>query len=86
VPVLLQVGSESLRELYVTDALVAAQPDARVEVLAGQAHEGMTTAPAQYVASVLGFLRADMRAVAASGMAAQSVARAQPGAESVTVQ
>ena len=62
VPVLLQVGSESPRELYVTDALAAALPDARVEVLAGQAHEGMTTAPAQYVASVLRFLRADTHA------------------------
>ena len=62
VPVLLQVGSESPREFYVTDALAATLPDARVEVLAGQAHEGMTTAPAQYVASVLRFLRADTAA------------------------
>ena len=60
VPVLLQVGSESPREFYVTDALAAVLPDVRVETLAGQAHEGMTTAPAQYVASVLRFLRADI--------------------------
>jgi pimeloyl-ACP methyl ester carboxylesterase len=58
VPVLLQVGSESPREFYVTDALAAALPDVRVETLAGQAHEGMTTAPAQYVASLLDFLQA----------------------------
>jgi pimeloyl-ACP methyl ester carboxylesterase len=44
-PVLLQRGSESPRELYVTDALAACLPDARIETLAGQAHEGMTTAP-----------------------------------------
>ena len=43
-----------------------------IDTLAGQAHEGMTTAPAQYVASVLGFLHADMRAVAASRMAANA--------------
>jgi hypothetical protein len=30
VPVLLQTGSESPRELYVTDALAAALPDARI--------------------------------------------------------
>ena len=38
-----EVGSERPRELYVTDALAAALPDARVESLQGQAHEGMTT-------------------------------------------
>ena len=56
-PVLLQVGTESPRDLYVTDALAAALPDARVEELQGQAHEGMTTAPEQYVQSVSRFLR-----------------------------
>ena len=55
-PVLLQVGSESLRDLYVTDALAASLPDARIEALVGQAHEGMTTAPEQYAASVIRFL------------------------------
>ena len=44
-PVLLQIGTESPRDLYVTDALAAVLPDARIEELAGQAHEGMTTAP-----------------------------------------
>ena len=55
-PVLLQVGSESRRDLYVTDALAAALPDVRIETLTGQAHEGMTTAPVQYAAAVTGFL------------------------------
>jgi pimeloyl-ACP methyl ester carboxylesterase len=55
-PVLLQIGSESPRNLYVTDALAAVLPDARIEPLAGQAHEGMTTAPALYARSVITFL------------------------------
>ena len=55
-PVLLQIGSESPRDLYVTDALAAALPDARIEELAGQAHEGMTTAPSLYAQSVIKFL------------------------------
>ena len=56
VPVMLQVGSESPRQLYATDALAAVLPDVRIETLVGQAHEGMTTAPRQYVESVAGFL------------------------------
>ncbi|MCC6792160.1 MAG: alpha/beta fold hydrolase [Thermomicrobiales bacterium] len=48
-PVLLLIGSESPREIYVTDALAAVLPDARISMLTGQAHEGMTTAPAQFV-------------------------------------
>ena len=55
-PVLLQVGEHSPREPYVTEALAAVLPDVRVEVLAGQAHEGMTTAPELYAASVTRFL------------------------------
>lgn len=51
-PVLLQTGSESPRDLYVTDALAAVLPDVRIDVLAGQAHEAMTTAPALYVQSL----------------------------------
>ena len=58
VPVLLQIGSESPRELYVTDALAAVLPDARIDTLAGQAHEGMTTAPEPYVETTLRFLLA----------------------------
>jgi pimeloyl-ACP methyl ester carboxylesterase len=56
VPVLLQVGSESPRDLYVTDALLAVLPDARVAELPGQAHEGMTTAPEMYAEMVMKFL------------------------------
>jgi len=55
-PVLLQIGSESPRRLYATDALAAYLPDVRIETLAGQAHEGMTTAPEMYAASVIRFL------------------------------
>lgn len=55
-PVLLQVGTESPRALYATDALAAALPDVRVEELPGQAHEGMTTAPEMYAAAVSRFL------------------------------
>jgi hypothetical protein len=55
-PVLLQIGSESPRHLFVTDALAAVLPDARIEELPGQAHEGMTTAPEMYAESVTRFL------------------------------
>jgi pimeloyl-ACP methyl ester carboxylesterase len=55
-PVLLQAGSESPRELYATDALAAVLSDARIEELPGQAHEGMTTAPDLYADSVSRFL------------------------------
>ncbi len=56
VPVLLQVGTESPRDLYATDALAAALPDVRIEELEGQAHEGMTTAPEMYAEAVARFL------------------------------
>jgi len=56
VPVLLQIGAESLRDLYVTDALAAVLPDVRIEELLGQAHEGMTTAPKMYAEAVSRFL------------------------------
>jgi hypothetical protein len=54
--VLLQVGSESERDLYFTDALAAVLPDVRIEPLPGQAHEGMTTAPEMYAEAVTRFL------------------------------
>lgn len=56
VPVLLQIGSESPRNLYITDAIAAVLPDVRIEELPSQAHEGMTTAPQMYAASVSRFL------------------------------
>ena len=55
VPVLLQIGTESPRDLYVTDALAAVLPDVRIEALPGQAHEGMTTAPQMYAEAVARF-------------------------------
>ncbi len=55
-PVLLQIGTESPRYLYATDALAAVLPDVRVGELQGQAHEGMTTAPEQYAEAVTRFL------------------------------
>lgn len=58
VPTLLQVGTESPRELYATDALAAVLPDVRIGELAGQAHEAMTTAPELYATSVERFLLA----------------------------
>jgi pimeloyl-ACP methyl ester carboxylesterase len=56
IPVLLQIGTESPRDLYVTDALAAVLPDVRIEELHGQAHEGMTTAPRMYAEAVSRFL------------------------------
>lgn len=55
-PVLLQAGTASPRDLFATDALAAVLPDARNEELDGQAHEAMTTAPALYAESVTRFL------------------------------
>jgi pimeloyl-ACP methyl ester carboxylesterase len=52
VPVVLQIGTESPRALYVSDALAAVLPVARIQELAGQAHEGMTTAPEMYAEAV----------------------------------
>jgi pimeloyl-ACP methyl ester carboxylesterase len=56
VPVMLQIGTESPRDLYVTDALASALPDVRIQELPGQAHEGMTTAPKMYAEAVSRFL------------------------------
>jgi pimeloyl-ACP methyl ester carboxylesterase len=64
-PVLLQTGSESPRELYATDALAAVLPDASIEVLPGQAHEGMTTAPEMYARMVTAFLLGGVRKLGA---------------------
>ena len=44
IPVHLQIGWESPRDLFVTDALAAVLPNALIGALPGQAHEGMTTA------------------------------------------
>jgi pimeloyl-ACP methyl ester carboxylesterase len=63
-PTLLQVGTESPRHLYMTDTLAATLPRARIEALAGQAHEAMTTAPAAYAQAVGRFLGAGAEATA----------------------
>ena len=55
-PVLLQVGAESPRDNFATDALAEALPDASLSELQGQAHEAMQTAPELYVNSVARFL------------------------------
>jgi pimeloyl-ACP methyl ester carboxylesterase len=55
-PVQLLVGTESPRDLYLTDMLDATLPNARVVELSGQAHEGMTTAPQLFVDAVTPFL------------------------------
>jgi hypothetical protein len=55
-PVLLQVGTESPRDLFATDALAGVLPDVRIGELAGQAHEAMTTAPRLYGEAVSSFL------------------------------
>ena len=55
-PVQLLVGTESPREIYLTDALLGVLPDARVTPLEGQAHEGMTTAPDLFVDAISAFL------------------------------
>ena len=65
-PVMLQIGSESPRHLYATDALAAVLPDCRIDTLDGQAHEAMTTAPEQYISSVVSFLKDTSRKVAAA--------------------
>jgi pimeloyl-ACP methyl ester carboxylesterase len=55
VPVLLQVGTET-PPVSVTDALASVLPNVSIGELAGQAHEGMTTAPEQYAEAVRRFL------------------------------
>lgn len=55
-PVMLQIGTESLRDFYVTDALAAVLPQVRIEALPGQAHEGMNTASDLYAEAVSRFL------------------------------
>jgi pimeloyl-ACP methyl ester carboxylesterase len=55
-PVQLLVGSESPRDLYVTDALAAVLRNARIDELQDQAHEGMTTAPEMFTATIRTFL------------------------------
>jgi pimeloyl-ACP methyl ester carboxylesterase len=73
VPVLLQIGSESPRDLYVTDALADVLPNVRIEALAGQAHEGMTTAPRLFVEATTRFLLEESAEATAARSAAPGV-------------
>jgi pimeloyl-ACP methyl ester carboxylesterase len=57
-PVTMQVGTESPRSLYATDALLAVLPDARQQDLDGQGHDAMLTDPEHYARQVLAALRA----------------------------
>ena len=56
-PVLLLIGTESPRDIYLTDALNAVLPNSTIVALEGQAHEGMTTAPAQFIEAISSFLK-----------------------------
>lgn len=56
VPVLLQVGTESPREVFVTDLLARNLPNAEIRELEGQAHEAMNTAPHLYAENTLRWL------------------------------
>jgi pimeloyl-ACP methyl ester carboxylesterase len=52
VPVVLQIGTVSPRQLYVTDELAAVLPEVSIQELFGQAHEAMDTAPEMYAEAV----------------------------------
>lgn len=48
VPTTLQIGTESVADLYWTTQLKRVLPDCRIQPIAGQAHEAMLTSPQQY--------------------------------------
>ncbi|MCD7059388.1 alpha/beta fold hydrolase [Pelagibacterium xiamenense] len=52
VPVLLQVGTESPRDAFATDALARNLPRVEVQTLEGQGHEAMNTAPRLYAETI----------------------------------
>jgi pimeloyl-ACP methyl ester carboxylesterase len=56
VPVTFLVGTESPREIYATDPIASVLKNCRIVELEGQAHEGMSFAPAQFVEKVLSVL------------------------------
>jgi pimeloyl-ACP methyl ester carboxylesterase len=56
-PIALQIGTESPRDRYVTEALADVLPARTLQLLEGQAHEAMTTAPELYAQAVLQFFR-----------------------------
>ncbi len=56
IPVLFLVGTESPRDHYVTDAVVAKMPQAQIAELEGQAHGALAMAPQLFVDKVTAFL------------------------------
>jgi pimeloyl-ACP methyl ester carboxylesterase len=63
-PVLLLTGSDSPPDLYGTNALAAAIPNARVVEFAGQGHGAQALAPQVFAEAVTSFLQEDERAEA----------------------
>ncbi|MCC5988910.1 MAG: alpha/beta hydrolase [Pararhodobacter sp.] len=57
-PVMLQIGTESPRENWATDALATALPNATIAELPEQGHDAVFTAPDLYARQVIDFLRA----------------------------
>lgn len=55
-PVLLQYGTESPAENYLTEALATVLEKARLGPLAGSGHDAMVTAPERYAGAVLQFI------------------------------
>ncbi len=56
IPVLLLVGTESPRDIYVTEAVAASMPQAQIVELEGQAHAALVMAPQLFVDKVTAFL------------------------------
>ena len=71
-PVTLQVGSESVRAHYVTDALLAALPDAREQPLPGQGHDAVFFDPDLFLRKVLEILEDSARPRVAAGDTARA--------------
>jgi pimeloyl-ACP methyl ester carboxylesterase len=59
VPVLLQVGTESPRDAFATDALASNLPHVEIQELEGQAHEAMNTDPRLYAQTTTRLLLAN---------------------------
>lgn len=57
IPTLLQFGTHSPREGFVTDALHENLPDARLDEMKDEGHDAMMTSPAQYAESVRRFIQ-----------------------------
>ena len=60
-PVTLQIGTESPRSYFATDALLSTMPDARVQELPGQGHDAMLMDPDLYARLLLQDLQPERR-------------------------